>query len=148
MKITAFRVSLLLLAALVVAAGVGPVSAQSLYNQVPFATTSVATGVAPATPAATSVKASAGTLVGVSCFNLLATPVYVKLFNASSVTLGTTSAVMNLMCPGNTAGAGFAMLVGAVNFSTAIQYAVTGGISLTDNTGITATSVIVNISYQ
>ena len=118
-----------------------------VYNQIPFVSTSVATGVAPATPAAISVKASSGTVYSVSCFNLLATPVYVKLFNATSVTLGTTSAVVNLMCPGNTAGAGFVM--GApITFSTGIEYAVTGGISLTDNTSITATSVIVNITYQ
>lgn len=121
---------------------------QAVYNQVPFTSTSVTSAVAPATPAATSVKASAGTLVSVSCFNILATPVYVKLFNASSVTLGTTSATMNLLCPGNTAGAGFVAVFGAVNFSTAIQYAVTGGISLTDNTAITASSVTVNITYQ
>lgn len=126
----------------------GLASGQSVYNQIPFTSTSVTSAVAPATPAATSVKASAGTLVSVSCFNLLATPVYVKLFNASSVTLGTTSATMNLMCPGNTAGAGFVAVFGAVNFGTAIQYAVTGGIGLTDNTAITASSVIVNISYQ
>lgn len=126
----------------------GVVGAQAVYNQVPFTSTSVTSAVAPATPAATSVKASAGTLVSVSCFNILATPVYVKLFNAASVTLGTTSAVMNLMCPGNTAGSGFVAVFGAVNFTTAIQYAVTGGISLTDNTSITATSVTVTITYQ
>lgn len=121
---------------------------QAVYNQVPFTSTSVTSAVAPATPAATSVKASAGTLVSVSCFNILATPVYVKLFNTGTVTLGTTAATMNLMCPGNTAGAGFVAVFGAVNFSTAIQYAVTGGISLTDNTAITASSVTVNITYQ
>lgn len=122
--------------------------AQAVYNQVPFTSTSVTSAVAPATPAATSVKASAGTVVSVSCFNILATPVYVKLFNASSVTLGTTSATMNLMCPGNTAGAGFVAVFGAVTFGTAIQYAVTGGIALNDNTAITASSVTVNITYQ
>lgn len=124
------------------------VSAQSVYNQIPFTPVTAVTAVAPATPAASSVKASPGVLVSVTCFNLLATPVYVKLFNATSVTLGTTSAVMNLMCPGNTAGAGFVLSGTAFTFTTGIEYAVTGGISLTDNTAITATSVIVNIGYQ
>lgn len=136
-----------LLCALCMVASVS--QAQVFNNQIPFYPATVVTAIAPATPAASSVKASAGYLLSVSCFNILATPVYIKLFNAASVTLGTTSAVMNLMCPGNTAGAGFVTsFAWPVTFSTAIQYAVTGGISLTDNTAITANSVTVNLSYE
>src|SRR5580698_79890 len=120
-----------------------------VFNQWPSQASSFVVGVAPATPAATSVKASAGVVTSVTCFNILATPVYVKLFNATSVTLGTTSAVANFMCPGNTAGAGFVVsFPWALTFSTGIEYAVTGGISLTDNTSITASSVTVNIGYN
>jgi hypothetical protein len=110
---------------------------------------SFTTAVAPATPAAAVVKATPGAVTSVTCFNILATPVYIKFFNATSVTLGTTSAVMNMMCPGNTAGAGFVVpFVNAMYFTVGIEYAVTGGIGLTDNTSITATSVIVNIGYN
>lgn len=120
----------------------------ALYNQLPFYPGTLVTAVAPATPAATSIKASPGNLLSISCFNILATPVYVKLFNATTVTLGTTSASMNLLCPGNTAGAGFTIsFAWPASFTTGIQYAVTGGISLTDNTAITATSVIVNFTF-
>lgn len=124
-------------------------SQAQVFNQWPAQASSFVTGVAPATPAATSVKASAGVVTSITCFNILATPVYVKLFNATSVTLGTTSAAANFMCPGNTAGAGFVVAFHwALNFTTGIEYAVTGGISLTDNTAITASSVAVNIGYN
>jgi hypothetical protein len=121
--------------------------AQSVYNQIPFSTNSKGVLIAPATPAATSVKGSAGTLLSVVCFNLLATPVYVKLYDATSVTLGTTSAALDFMCPGNTAGTGFVVAT-PYTFATGIQMAVTGGISLTDNTSITASSVVVNYTFQ
>jgi hypothetical protein len=121
--------------------------AQSVYNQIPFSTNSKGVLIAPATPAATQVKASAGTLLSITCFNLLATPVYVKFFDATSVTLGTTSASLDLMCPGNTAGTGF-VLATPFTFATGIEVAVTGGISLTDNTSITASSVVINYTYQ
>src|SRR6185312_15365346 len=105
--------------------------------------------IAPATPAVATVKSSAGSVNHISCFNILATPVYVKLYNASSVTLGTTSANYEFICPGNTAGAGFVIpFVRPIQFSTAIKYAVTGAISLTDNTAITSNSVIVNIGFD
>jgi hypothetical protein len=121
----------------------------ALYNSIPFYPGTIVTAVAPATPAAAPIKASAGYILSVVCGNILATPVYVKLFNTASVTLGTTSAVMNLMCPGNTAGAGFVYsLPWPATFSTAIDYAVTGGIALNDNTAITATSVTVTFVYE
>jgi hypothetical protein len=125
------------------------VAGAQVYNQWPTQQSSFVAGIAPATPAATSVKASPGVLASVTCFNILATPVYVKIFNATSVTLGTTSAAMDFICPGNTAGTGFVVnFVYTPYFSTGIEYAVTGGISLTDNTAITANSVTVIIGYN
>lgn len=106
---------------------------------------------APATPAATSIKSSAGQLYALACYNILATPVYLKLYNLAtgSVTLGTTSALMEFMIPGNTAGTGFTLNIDkGIAFSTAITFAVTSGISLTDNTSTTASSVIVNAGYK
>src|SRR5271154_6382795 len=85
-----------------------PLLAQAqVYNQWPSQSSAFVSAVAPATPAVSTPKASAGVVTHISCFNILATPVYVKLFDASSVTLGTTAANYQFMCPGNTAGAGF-----------------------------------------
>lgn len=120
-----------------------------VFNQWPSQASSQSSTVAPATPAVTTVKASAGVVTQISCFNILATPVYLKLFDASSVTLGTTAATYQFMCPGNTAGAGFVIAFPwALNFATQIKYAVTGGIAVADNTSITAASVIVNIGFN
>lgn len=110
------------------------------------------TAVAPATPAVTAVKASATSLAylaHVSCFNTLATPVYIKLFNAApgSVTLGTTAAAMNFMCPGSTAGAGFVQNFAFPLAFSDLVYAVTGGIALNDDTSISANAVAINITY-
>lgn len=107
--------------------------------------------IAPASVAVQTVKASSGTLYGVQCFNILSTPVYVKLFDlaSGSITLGTTAANYQFMCPGNTAGAGFVVPITiGVAFANAINYAVALGIATNNNSGITANSVIINIIYQ
>jgi hypothetical protein len=106
--------------------------------------------VQPATPAATAIKTSAGQLYWVHASNDTAGPVYIKWFNLAtgSVTLGSTSALFQTEIPGNTGGAGYttAMPQG-IAFGTAITYAVTGAISLTDNTSITASKVNVSVGY-
>lgn len=121
-----------------------------VYNQWPAQQSSLSSAIAPATPAVATVKSSAGIITHLSCFNVLATPVYVKLYDVSgSITLGTTAATYEYMCPGNTGGAGFvASLPLSIAFVNSIKYAVTNAISLTDNTGITANSVIVNVGYN
>lgn len=121
----------------------------SFFETVNSGPTSYVNAIAPATPAATTVKSAAGIIYGIECFNLLATPVYLKIFDVSAaVTLGTTAATFQFMIPGNTGGAGFVIQFGgARSCANAIKYAVTGGISLADNTSITTNSVIVDISY-
>lgn len=122
-----------------------------VFNQWPSQSSSLKSSIAPATPAVNTVKAAAGVITSVTCFNILATPVYINLFDlaSGSITLGTTSANYKFMCPGNTAGAGFvANFPWAVSFATGINYSVSGAIGLTDNTAITASSVIVNIGYN
>jgi hypothetical protein len=121
-----------------------------VYNQWPLQQSSLASAIAPATPAVTTVKSTAGVITHISCFNILATPVYVKLYDVSgTITLGTTAATYEFLCPGNTAGTGFVIAFSySPAFVNSIKYAVTGGISLTDNTAITALSVIVNVGYN
>ncbi len=126
-------------------------ASSQVFNQWPSQASSLNTLIAPATPAKQAVKASAGVITSITCFNILATPVYINLFDlaSASVTLGTTSANYKFMCPGNTAGAGFVIpFPWAITFSTAITYSVSGAIGLTDNTSISASSVIVNIGYN
>lgn len=122
-----------------------------VFNQWPAQASSFKSSIAPATPAINTVKAAAGVVTSITCFNILATPVYINLFDlaSGSITLGTTSANYKFMCPGNTAGSGFvASLPWAVSFATGINYSVSGAIGLTDNTAITASSVIVNIGFN
>lgn len=106
--------------------------------------------IAPATPAVTTVKGSAGNIVGILAFNQLATPVFLKFFDvAGSITLGTTSCTYEFMIPGNTGGAGFVIPLQQLrSHANSIKYAVTNLISFTDNTSITANSVLVDVSYN
>ena len=105
--------------------------------------------IAPATPAVVTAKASAGEVNSLIAMNLNAAPVYLKVWDTSSApTLGSTAATYQFLVPGNTGGAGFSLALPAPRTHThGIYYAVTGAISLTDNTSIVANSVIVDMSY-
>jgi hypothetical protein len=106
--------------------------------------------VQPGTPAKTQIKASAGQLGFIHASNDLATPVYIKWFDlaSGSITLGTTAANFQTEIPGNTGGAGYTIAIPqGLAFGTAINYAVTGAIALTDNTAITASKVNVAVGY-
>jgi hypothetical protein len=102
----------------------------------------------PATPAATTVKATAGRLMFVSIANSSATGLWLKAWNqAAAPTIGTTSVnALNIYCPPS----GVTTLpindLG-IYFSLGIQLAVTGGISLTDATAITASTCTLNYSF-
>lgn len=93
----------------------------------------------PATPAAGTIKATAGRLLSVALQNSSAGLRSVKFFNATAPTLGTTAAVFEIDVPAG----GFVVwsLDGGVAFSTAITFAVTSAKGLTDNT---ATGLAVN----
>ena len=101
--------------------------------------------VAPLTVAATVVKATAGRLYSISVGNAQATAVYLKVYNAASVTLGTTSAIQNYLVPANGT---FNVDINdyGLYFSTGICIAVTGGQALTDSTALT-TAAVVNYSF-
>ena len=101
--------------------------------------------VAPLTVAATVVKATAGKLYSISVGNAQATAVYLKVYNAASVTLGTTSPIQNYLVPANGT---FNVDINDVGlyFSTGICIAVTGGQALLDSTALT-TAAVVNYSF-
>jgi hypothetical protein len=104
--------------------------------------------VAPLTVAATVIKATAGKLYSISVGNAQTTAVYLKVYNAASVTLGTTSAIQNYLVPGGTTGGTFNVDINdtGLYFSTGICIAVTGGQGLLDSTALT-TAAVVNYSF-
>lgn len=86
----------------------------------------------PATPAGQSIKASAGRLLCVSLSNTAAAVRWVKFFNQTTVTMGTTSAAFEQPIPAM--GILEFSMEGGIAFSTGIQIAVTSARGLTDNT--------------
>ena len=117
---------------------VASVTAVAALNSV--ATTnglSIGTVVTAATPATTSIKATAGRLFHISVGNPNASAAYLKVFNVAAPTLGTTAANMNYLIPATSQTTIPINDIG-LYFSTAIVVAVTGGISLTDNTSISS----------
>ena len=96
----------------------------------------------PATPAIGTIKASAGRLLAYELVNTAASLRYVKLFNATAPTLGTTAALIEVAIP---AGARVGLEIPAgLAFGTAIVHTVTSGKGLTDNTstGLAAADVV------
>lgn len=93
---------------------------------------SAASVISPATPAAGTVKASAGRVIGWQLQNSATGVRSVKLFNATAPTLGTTSAVFEIDIPAG--GRSEVQLPGGIGFSTACTYSVTSAKGLTDNT--------------
>ena len=102
-----------------------------------------------ATTNATSVKASAGQVYAIQCFNVNAAVRYLKLYNkASAPTVGTDTPVKTLAIPGNTAGAGFvASWPCGLAFGTGIAFALTTEATDAGTTGVAANEITVNIDY-
>lgn len=99
--------------------------------------------VAAATPAAQAVKSSAGQIGYMQVTNSGTGWVYVKIYSASP-TLGTTAAVQNFGVP---PGGGYTIQAPIAVGGSGIYLAVTGAISLTDNTSITGSTVSVVLGY-
>ena len=123
--------------------GVNLISSQAVSNG-----QTLGTLVAPLTVAATVIKAGAGRLYSISVGNAQSTAVYLKVYNATSVTLGTTSPIQNYLVPGGTTGGTFNVDINdyGLFFSTGICIAVTGGQPLLDSTALT-TAAVVNYSF-
>ncbi len=114
----------------------------------------ISSAIAPATPAGVNLKASAGTVFKVFATTIQATPVYVKLYNASSApTCGSGTPVASFMVPvASTAanGAGTNIDLGDIGaaFGTGIGYCVTGALADNDTTAITTANTLVNIVWN
>lgn len=99
-------------------------------------------------PAATVLKASAGKLTMLAVSNGAANPAFLHLYNAASVTLGTTASSMVFAIP-PTVGAIVSVPLpdGGLYFSTGICYAFTGAIASLDNTALTAPALVANTAF-
>ncbi len=106
--------------------------------------------IAPGTPATQTVKSAAGSVVAIRAFNTSSSVAFLKFFDVSgTITLGTTSANYQFPIPANTAGAGVVIPLPELrSHANSIKWAVTGAISYTDNTAITANTVVVDVSYN
>lgn len=104
-----------------------------------------ATVVTAATPAVTLIKSGITKLYNMAVGNPNTTPVYLKIFNATTVTLGTTNANLNYLIPANST---YNLTISAtgISFATGLAIAVTGGIALNNNTAIT-TGCAVSYTY-
>lgn len=115
-------------------AAANAVGAVSLFVTTTAGGTSALNYASPATPAGQSVKASAGRLVGAELVNNATAVRWLKVFNATAVTMGTTSALLDIPIPGNGGRLSFNVLTGIAGFGTGIMIAVTAARGLTDNT--------------
>lgn len=99
---------------------------------------------------ATSVKASAGNILGIALMNTNAAVRYLHLYNkASAPTVGTDVPVATFAIPGNAAGAGFTLPcdIGAA-FATGIAYALTTGAADTDTGAVALNEITGWILYK
>ena len=131
-----------------VSATTGQLGVNLITSQAATNGQTLGTLVAPLTVAATVIKATAGRLYSISVGNAQSTAVYLKVYNAASVTLGTTSPIQNYLVPGGTTGGTFNVDINdyGLYFSTGICIAVTGGQALLDSTALT-TAAVVNYSF-
>lgn len=104
------------------------------YRPTNTGASSVLSVMSPATPTVTSIKASAGKLIGWQLQNSSASIRSVKIWNNNAPTLGTNSALFEIDIPANSS-IDFE-LSGGIGFGTGITYAVTSAKGLTDNTAI------------
>jgi hypothetical protein len=129
--------------------GTGSLAAgTNLYGDVGLQARANATGAgsvaalnSPATPAAQSIKGTAGRILGIYVNNANAAVRFLKIFNIASVTLGTTSAVFEVPIPPSNNAQWIDIPVG-IGASTAIVVAITGARGLTDNTTITTANEV------
>ncbi|MBK9497312.1 MAG: hypothetical protein IPO08_22890 [Xanthomonadales bacterium] len=101
---------------------------------------------AAATTNTTNIKNAAGRVVGVSLYNTTAAVLFFKLYNkASTPVLGTDIPVYVIPVPPN--GSREVKLPFGASFTTGISYAITGAVSDSDTTVVTANSIIGAVLY-
>jgi len=94
----------------------------------------------------TVVKSSAATLHSISATNLSASVRYLKLYNSTSVTVGTTATAMTFILPA-TSSQTFTFGTPGFRFAVGLCMSVTGGSAETDTTAIGAGEVSILTNY-
>ena len=79
--------------------------------------------------------------------NGAAAAAYLHLYNAASVTLGTTASAMVFAIPAAVANYPIKLPDGGLYFSTGICYAFTGAAASVDNTALTTPTLIANLAF-
>lgn len=98
---------------------------------------------------AVTVKSSAGQVYVIQATNTNASARFLKLYNSTSATVGTTTPVHTFVIPGNANGAGFIYSIpGGEAYGTGIQIGITTGVADNDTGAPAANEVVVNISYK
>jgi hypothetical protein len=94
------------------------------------------------------IKGTAGQLYGWYIFNDSASPVYVKIYNATaaSVTVGSTTPVLTIPLPAGAAANAFSTI--GIAFATAITAAATTGVADADTGAPAANDVVANFFYK
>lgn len=96
----------------------------------------------------TVVKASPGAIGFIYAVNLNAAVRYLKLYNSTSVTVGTTTQLAALPIPASTTGAGFMIPIpGGLNFSTGICIGLTTGSATGDTAAVAAGEIFIMLGY-
>lgn len=98
-----------------------------------------------------NVKSSAGRIYGWVITNISALPIYVRFYETSGQpTYASAGCKLNIMVPGNTAGAGMVAseFSNGIYFPLGIGFTVTGSISDTTATAVAASSVLVNVIFK
>lgn len=109
--------------------------------------TSLATLTAANSTNATNVKASAGSVYGLSGYTISATAAWLSLYNNSGTPTCGTSIIQQYLIPGSATGAGFNISFPVPKaFSSGIAYCLTTGIAGTGS--VAASSYVINVDYK
>lgn len=104
--------------------------------------------ISAATTNATSVKASAGTLLAIHATNTGAAVAFLKLYNkASAPTVGTDTAVKTILIPATSGSVSVYLPTIGEAYSAGIALAITGVATTADTTAVAAAQVVVNLDY-
>lgn len=96
-----------------------------------------------------TIKSSAGQLYWIHATNTNASVRYLKLYNSTSASVGTTTPLHTYVIPGNANGAGFTISIPCgEEFGTGIQAGITTGIADGDTGAPAANEVVVNLGYK
>lgn len=96
------------------------------------------------------IKGAAGQVYGIACFNNGAGALYFRLFNKATAPAASDTPFASFIVPGNTAGAGYILPIGAygIPLGTGIGWRISGGLVPADATAPADNQGYVNVWYS